>query len=395
MRIPTTPCSWLVPGGIHPLPQAAVTFMLRAHGFVYPPLTVPGTIFSMDCGGRGLLSMYLRLGNSFYLCCPQRLRSVPSLPSTAMEPPRDARANLEASPLGSTPGGGPGDNDAASPGTFPGTEAAQTKAPSIDEVIKNYPNRNVYDARMRNQGNTGMARLNMWFSKESEIPETLKGTELRLPEAALPFFISAPDLTHLYRCPGSSSLSAPTCTGESCIPCYCAQLRRLHGNAGVEWFQEVVSLWQGIAGQHLDPVSGAFLPMHPRYLGTLDLRGLERVTPDVARGFVVKMVSLLLTQNIKTKNSLASIGGVRLYKQEVFAMALRNGMLSELTVAQPYFVSNRLIVACPKGEDTPVAAQGLQVTQDWGNAFYTAWILGVAGDAITAAGLLNVEKSAD
>ena len=80
--------------------------------------------------------------------------------------------------------------------------------------------------------------------------------------------------------------------------------------------------------------------------------------------WVVKMVSLLLTLPIKTRNSLASIGGVRLYKPEVFAMALRNAMLSELTMAQPYFVSNRLIVACPKGEDTPVAAQGLQFAQD-------------------------------
>ena len=80
------------------------------------------------------------------------------------------------------------------------------------------------------------------------------------------------------------------------------------------------------------------------------------------------------------------------YKSEVYAMALRNAMLQDLTVASPYYVSNRLILSRPKGEDVLAAAQELQFTQDWGNTFYTAWILGVAGDSITAAGLLSVEK---
>ena len=92
-------------------------------------------------------------------------------------------------------------------------------------------------------------------------------------------------------------------------------------------------------------------------IGTIDLKTLDRVTPEVPRGFVVKMIILLLTVPLQTRDNLASIGGVRLYKAEVYAMALRCGMLQDLTVASPYYVSNRLIVAKPKGEDKDLAAQ--------------------------------------
>ena len=45
-------------------------------------------------------------------------------------------------------------------------------------------------------------------------------------------------------------------------------------------------------GQQQDPVTGQAFPLHPRYLGPMDLKTLDRATPDVARGCVVKMVEL-------------------------------------------------------------------------------------------------------
>ena len=41
-----------------------------------------------------------------------------------------------------------------------------------------------------------------------------------------------------------------------------------------------------------------------------------------------------------------------------------------------------------------MAAQGLQFTKDWGKIPYAAWILGVAGDQITAARLHDLEHTA-
>ena len=99
-----------------------------------------------------------------------------------------------------------------------------------------YPNRVAHDGKLRAQGQTSLPRLNMVYSPTGEIPGDWKGTELLLPADAVQYYLTSMDLTAQYRCLGSSSLSSPTCTGEGCIPCYSAQLRRLHANAGAEWF---------------------------------------------------------------------------------------------------------------------------------------------------------------
>ena len=135
-------------------------------------------------------------------------------------------------------------------------------------------------------------------------------------------------------------------------------------------------MWQGILGDFIDPTTGTALSTHPRFIGTLDLLECRSI-----RAFVVKMVRVILSAKGVPRNQLASIGAMRLYKQEVVSMVKKASLLMELSVASPSFVSNRLLRTGQVG-DTDAVAQGLQFTQDWGNHNYAVWLLGVAGDAL-------------
>ena len=211
-----------------------------------------------------------------FVLCPHRPWA-PSWRATMIE----GRASDSPAPMDVASG-------VATPGSASGVAATQVPAApaqdaldkekdfSIKEILRLYPTRIVHDSQLRSHGQVEAAKLPMWYAAEGKSPEEWTGAELRLPADAASFYLTAADIQGL-RCLGSLSFINPQCAGDAGIPCYCAQLRRLHGTQGTQWLRDGVGMWQGILGDFIDPTTGAALPTHPRFIGDLDLLELSLI----------------------------------------------------------------------------------------------------------------------
>ena len=78
--------------------------------------------------------------------------------------------------------------------------------------------------------------------------------------------------------------------------------------------------------------------------GTYILDEVDSAPESVLRGFIVKMVNLLLTQQRDFRDSLSKHGGVRAKPDEILQLAQKQQILSYFGVTEAFHLTLRTLV---------------------------------------------------
>ena len=81
-------------------------------------------------------------------------------------------------------------------------------------------------------------------------------------------------------------------------------------------------------------------------------------------------------------------------REEVAAKVYKATLLSELSLASSQHITHRLL-RLQRPNQTPFYAEGILLTTDHGNQFYSAWFQHVCGDALAQKGMASPEPTGD